>query len=208
MNPRKRLTRRESQEETRTRLILAAEKIFIQCGFEGASVERIAEAAGFSRGAFYSNFDDKDALFLAVLNKRRLDTAVALDTILKQNPDTAGRLRAARDWYIEQCHQKEWTTLKTEFQLRALRNRTVKTRLADLLNQELETYAALMARYFSEANVESAHRPEVIALSLLAVGEGIGRLSLLGLEGFTEVCNLAFERLIPIPEAPRKIKHA
>jgi len=208
VKPKKRLTRRESREETRLRLILAAEKVFIQCGFEGASVERIAEAAGFSRGAFYSNFSDKDELFLAVLNKRRLDIAATLDGILQRYPDTASRLHAVRDWYVEQCREKEWTTLKTEFQLRAFRNRAVRTRLAALLNQEVESYAALISRYCAEAGVATAVPPEIIALALLAVGEGIGRLSLVGLEGFTEVCNLGFERLLPHPEATRQDKHA
>lgn len=64
---RKRLTRYESRLMTQKMLIDAAEEVFLRQGFEKASVEQITEAAGFSRGAFYSNLIDKDDLALAVL---------------------------------------------------------------------------------------------------------------------------------------------
>src|ERR1035441_1726715 len=83
MNKPRRLTRRESRDATRARLIAAAEKIFIRFGFDASSVERIAEAAGFSRGAFYSNFQNKDELFIAVLNKRHLAISSALEEIVR-----------------------------------------------------------------------------------------------------------------------------
>ncbi len=53
--------------QTRERLIEAAIGVFAEKGVLGASVEEISEAAGFTRGAFYSNFDSKDALCLALL---------------------------------------------------------------------------------------------------------------------------------------------
>lgn len=56
------VTRR--RENTRARLLDAAAALFAEVGLEGASVEAICERAGFTRGAFYSNFDSKDQLFL------------------------------------------------------------------------------------------------------------------------------------------------
>lgn len=56
--------------QTRDRLIEAAVGVFADKGVLGASVEEICEAAGFTRGAFYSNFDSKDALCIAVLEKQ------------------------------------------------------------------------------------------------------------------------------------------
>ena len=52
------------------RLIEAAERLFIRKGFDDASVEEISEMAGYSRGAFYSNFDNKEQVFLAVIDHR------------------------------------------------------------------------------------------------------------------------------------------
>ena len=52
---------------TRERLMVAASTVFAEHGIPGASVEEICEAAGFTRGAFYSNFADKDQLVLALI---------------------------------------------------------------------------------------------------------------------------------------------
>lgn len=53
-----------SRENTRARLVEAARQVFAEVGLEGASVEAVCERAGFTRGAFYSNFESKDELFL------------------------------------------------------------------------------------------------------------------------------------------------
>ena len=63
------------RENTRARLLDAAAQVFAEIGLEGASVEAICERAGFTRGAFYSNFESKDELFLqlaAAVAERRL----------------------------------------------------------------------------------------------------------------------------------------
>jgi len=53
-----------SRENTRARLLEAAAQVFAEVGLDGASVEEVCERAGFTRGAFYSNFESKDELFL------------------------------------------------------------------------------------------------------------------------------------------------
>ncbi len=64
-----RLTREESQEQTRQRLVAAASVIFREQGFHRASAETIAARAGYTRGALYANFAGKERLFLAVLDQ-------------------------------------------------------------------------------------------------------------------------------------------
>lgn len=63
-----RLTRAESRAETRAKLLDAARTVIAEHGYAGASVEAIAEAAGFSKGAVYSNFASKEALVLALID--------------------------------------------------------------------------------------------------------------------------------------------
>jgi AcrR family transcriptional regulator len=71
MGPRlKRLTRAQRQQETRTALLDAAARVFIRLGFQASSVEQISAEAGYSRGAFYSNFSSKEELFVALLHER------------------------------------------------------------------------------------------------------------------------------------------
>jgi AcrR family transcriptional regulator len=70
VKPKVRLTRAEQQAQTRTALIDAAERVFTERGFGGASVEAIAKEAGYTRGAFYSNFESKEELFAELLQRR------------------------------------------------------------------------------------------------------------------------------------------
>src|SRR6516225_1304116 len=64
-----RLTREQSREATRERLLQAARIVFARAGYHGASVEEIASQAGFSTGALYSNFEGKVDLFLALMER-------------------------------------------------------------------------------------------------------------------------------------------
>jgi AcrR family transcriptional regulator len=66
----RRLSRKEKQAETRARLLDAAERVFLRRGLQGSSDEEIAAEAGFTRGAFYSNFKSKDELFVELLQDR------------------------------------------------------------------------------------------------------------------------------------------
>ena len=72
--PRKRLTREESQAQTRATLIAVGRKHFLRFGLGGAVAEKIAEDAGYSRGALYANFDGKEELFVAVIREEQTRT--------------------------------------------------------------------------------------------------------------------------------------
>lgn len=62
-----RMTRQQSKDETRERLLEAARKLFLQKGLAGATIEEITAAAGYARGAFYSNFEGKESALLELL---------------------------------------------------------------------------------------------------------------------------------------------
>ena len=63
-------TRKQKQAQTREQLLDAGERVFVRRGLEGSSVEEISAEAGFTRGAFYSNFESKDQLFIELLQDR------------------------------------------------------------------------------------------------------------------------------------------
>src|SRR3954469_20501848 len=68
------------REATRQRLLDAAAEVFAEVGLDAASVEAVCERAGFTRGAFYSNFESKDELFLelsARVARERVDAVKA-----------------------------------------------------------------------------------------------------------------------------------
>ena len=81
--------------QTQERLMAAAGRVFAERGISGASVEEISEAAGFTRGAFYSNFADKDELVLAMI-RQSIDTQVAAaERAVARSKATPGALDAA-----------------------------------------------------------------------------------------------------------------
>src|SRR3954454_8275090 len=70
-----RITRSERRAQTRAALLDAAARVFVERGFAGASVEAIAAEAGYTRGAFYSNFETKEECFAVLLQERGFELA-------------------------------------------------------------------------------------------------------------------------------------
>lgn len=100
---RRRLTRDESREATRQAVLDAAERLFIERGYRGASLDQIAENAGFSKGAVYSNFGSKGDLFLALLELRAAAEQAALAAGEPQPApeDPLGWPLATLDFFVE-----------------------------------------------------------------------------------------------------------
>ena len=79
---------------TRQRLMTAAVAVFAERGVIGSSVEEICEAAGFTRGAFYSNFADKDALVLALIEQGIAEEYAAAEEAVTELKTRGARLLA------------------------------------------------------------------------------------------------------------------
>src|SRR5262245_49209760 len=80
----RRLSREESRQVTRNRLLEAASICFAERGFHGTTVEAVVNGSGYSRGAFYSNFNNMNELFLAVLEERFEAEATEIASLLAQ----------------------------------------------------------------------------------------------------------------------------
>ncbi len=199
MTVRRRLTRQESKELTQMRLIEAAERLFIRKGFDDVSVDEISEVAGYSRGAFYSNFKDKEQIFLAVVDRRRPQLFGALEGIFHQTSEPAERIAAVREWFSNLWRLKGFVALQMEFSPRAIKDRGVRDRLAEFWRNELENATASVVRYFGDAAILPAGRPEVLALALLAVARGLASLATATEpereQMYTEAATLVFDRV-------------
>ncbi|AWB92705.1 TetR/AcrR family transcriptional regulator [Aeromicrobium chenweiae] len=119
-----------SREATRTRLLDAARTVLAREGIQGASVEHICDQAGFSRGAFYSNFSTKDDLVLALFDREREQ----MFEVLREAADPAsfeglGTLDAVGvimdRFLLAQQHDREWYLVHAEFELRGVRDDAV-----------------------------------------------------------------------------------
>src|SRR6202040_913137 len=114
--PRKRLTREESRAQTRATLMAAGRKHFLRHGLGGAVAEKIAEDAGYSRGALYANFDGKEDLFLAVIREEQDRRTEAFHSMFKEEPSAKERLKKLRDAVADQVTDPDWIVLRAEFE--------------------------------------------------------------------------------------------
>lgn len=115
---------------TRRKLIAAAARIFARDGFEAARLEDIAAAAGYTRGALYANFKDKEDLFFALLEQWIGDRVRELDGLLrKEAPKPAAKLRTLRNYYARCASDRRLVLLSLEFTLYAIRHPAAHRRL-------------------------------------------------------------------------------
>jgi AcrR family transcriptional regulator len=173
----RRRTREEQRAATRAKLIAAAERLFIKKGFAGTSVEEIADAAGFTRGAFYSNFEDKDDIFIALLDDKLERRIAEVSAIL----ESAGSLDDAFSTIIRSNETRgvaSTTVLNTEFWLYAMRNPKVRTKLAEHQRAERRAYERAIHAVFSGVELEAPGDAHDIALMLVALDIGASRINM------------------------------
>ncbi|WP_109509012.1 TetR/AcrR family transcriptional regulator [Nocardioides speluncae] len=166
------LTRKETAARTRAELLDAAETVFAEQGYGQASLERIAERAGYTRGALYASFAGKDDLFLAVLD-RWLDREIE-DSRLIDADDVEETLTRLRGREGNRFADRRRFLLLSEFRLYALRNPAVATRLAEHERRSRAWYAeAIRSR---AGDRELPIDPDQLALYVLALENGIATL--------------------------------
>jgi AcrR family transcriptional regulator len=174
----KRLTRDERREVTRTKLLAAAETLFTKHGFAGTSVEEIAEAAGFTRGAFYSNFEDKDDIFLSLLDHKLHRRIGELNEVFKQTASLGEAFNAIIEGNQRRKIGSE-TILNTEFWLYAARNPKARRRLAEIQRTERQAFERAIRAQFEAAGLEVPFDVHDAALLVMMVDLGAPRLALI-----------------------------
>lgn len=112
---------------TRDRLVVAAQEVFAERGFHGASVEDICERAQFTRGAFYSNFSSKDELVLEISARYSGRLLAAIAEVADQGDLDPTQIVTAvlGVWTRDRREREMWFLLQSEFTLHAIRDREV-----------------------------------------------------------------------------------
>lgn len=136
-----RLSRAERREQTRQELISAAEACFVSRGFHASSVDEVAERAGYTKGAVYSNFASKEDLFFAVYERRVEQALTEVVPGLRQ----AGADHAF-DWLATATMERRdrdegWLAVFFEFWAHVLRHPELRERFAAVHARFLEPVA-------------------------------------------------------------------
>lgn len=171
--PRKRLTREESRAQTRATLMAVGRKHFIRYGLGGAVAEKIAEDAGYSRGALYSNFDGKEELFLAVIREEQNLRMQAFNSMFKEEPSGKERLRKMRDAVADVVTDPDWIVLRAEFEAGALRNERIRQTFVEVHRQQVRDAGNLIRNLVRSSEIHMRIKPNEFMMIILNLTHGL-----------------------------------
>lgn len=155
---------------TRRKLLLAAEQIFARDGFEAARLEDIAGLAGYTRGAFYANFQSKEDIFFALRERWVGQRILEVNALLTQRESPGKLLRALREHYAQIAQDRRVALLSLEFKLFAIRHPEALARLRARQRRLRVSLGDLLRRM---ARVTGHKLP----ISAAAAATGLGALS-------------------------------
>ncbi|MEE2815555.1 TetR/AcrR family transcriptional regulator [Microbacterium sp. nov. GSS16] len=167
-----------SRENTRARLLEAAAQVFAEVGLEGATVEAVCERAGFTRGAFYSNFESKDALFLelaASVGEARLQAVrERVSALVGQNAiddcDPADLVQQIMD---SGADDRVGVMMMSEIRIRALRDPSFGAAYLAQENEMMQSIVAIIQEIVDSGQIALRIDAEEAARLLMIVWEGM-----------------------------------
>jgi AcrR family transcriptional regulator len=176
-----RLSRVERREQTRQELVSAAEACFVSRGFHASSVDEVAERAGYTKGAVYSNFTSKEDLFFAVYERR-------VERVLTEVVPSLRRAGAehAFDWLatgaIERRDRDDgWLAVFFEFWAHALRHPELRERFAAIHARFLEPLTEGVRQLAADRGLalpaDVTATQVVLAWNAMEIGLGLERLT-------------------------------
>lgn len=199
------MSRKERQAETRLRLLDAAEQVFLRRGLQGSSVEEITAEAGFSRGAFYSNFKSKDELFVELLQDRVYRQYAEMAEQAQEQPGTPrDRLRwgAERLRDVQKREEGSWLfRLWLECLTQAARDEDFRKLAATFWSGNRGLLAEQTKEVYEELGSKPPLPPEQIATAMIALDVGLAVQHLVDPEGapldlYVPLFDLLFGRLV------------
>jgi AcrR family transcriptional regulator len=169
-------TRAERQAQTREDLIDAAEELFTENGFHATSLDAVAVAAGYTKGAVYSNFSSKEDLFFAVY-ERRVDRHEAHVAELFAEPPDAGQailrvIAAVGD--LRRRRADGWMAVFLEFWTHVLRHPEHRARFGEAHKRAVEPFAIALERFAAQQGIALSIPADQLATAMFAMENGIG----------------------------------
>src|SRR5262245_44364936 len=170
---RKRVGRAEQAGLNRDQVLAAAKRVFLARGYEGATLDAIAQEAGFSKGVVYSQFESKADLFLALLERRIDERAAQNEAIAKRLSGADAVAAIFRAGNEDGASEVEWGLLLLEFRLHAARSPQLNRRYAEAHRRTIGGVASVLEQLFAEAGDAPPETPRQLAALVLALAPGL-----------------------------------
>ncbi|TDN62075.1 TetR/AcrR family transcriptional regulator [Paraburkholderia sp. BL10I2N1] len=168
-----RLTHARRKEQTRKRLFDAARTIFLEKGFAATSVEAIVEAAGYTRGAFYSNFRDKQELLMELLRRDADEARANLQAIIEEGGTPEETKARAIAFYSRDYRESDCFPLWVETQLLARRDSAFRERVHALRRDRLLQVSAYIRTLLEDSDSALPLQADALALGLVSLCNGM-----------------------------------
>jgi AcrR family transcriptional regulator len=170
---RTRLSRAEQNQRNGTLLLAAARRVFLARGYHAATLEQIADEAGFSKGVVYSRFASKADMFLALLAER-IEERAAENARLVAASDVGQGIALLREHAGRRNRaERDWGLLLIEFRVHAARDPDLGRRYAAVHDRTLQALAGLLAELYSRAGQPPPLPPDQLARLILTIEVGV-----------------------------------
>lgn len=169
----KRLNREESRQATREKLLTTAADLIVAHGVHTNSINAIAEEAGFSKGAFFSNFSSKNELLLNVMQRFKLREINGLKQVLNGGLSDAQLSKALAEYITGLNNNRDCAIMDVELQLLALRDREFANSYWVLHHENSLIFGKLITAIFQHAGKDVPQAPKQLATLFIAMIEGL-----------------------------------
>ncbi|MEU0095703.1 TetR/AcrR family transcriptional regulator [Kribbella sp. NPDC006257] len=168
------MNRADSQALTREKLIATATELFLRDGYAATSLDKLADEAGYSKGAVYSNFANKDEVCLAVVDAIRARQIGRMLTYMSGADTLDGLLDGFQRWADVTIGDQAWTDFEAEFATRARHSDLVRRELAQRNRAVRDAVASLLDVHSRELGIELPMSAADCATAVLSLGVGLG----------------------------------
>ncbi len=166
-------SRAESQAHTRERLLDAARTVLAAEGYAGASIDRIAATAGYTKGAFYANFSNKEAVFIELFEQHKRRETEAFRALVASDADVLSVLDAIGQDLVVARANADWPRLGVELRRQAERSTTLAAQIDALQAAQRSALAHTVAALFAKAGRELPEPAEALANLFIGVAHGL-----------------------------------
>lgn len=191
------ISRDEKQIQTRLHLINAGLHLISEQGYSAVSIRNISKYAGYTQGAFYSNFSHKEEFLLTLMKSQFEQENAQLQKIMTQiDSDFSSLLEKLELWLTDFFQNDEWLKISIELQLYAAREESFATEYKQVWQTHHEQIAKILIQLFSHYKQVDAEQLEAKILEIISLSYGLALQYMIFKDDLNKYIQIIIQRLI------------